>query len=70
MCDEIVNININNDRASCCSQCGAEKIRRLSDRFDDVSEGARKFAKSKCKESGSCLSHLSQQKTKVGLAEQ
>ena len=43
MCDEIVSININNDGASSCS--GAEKIRRPSDRFDDVSEGAHvKFA--------------------------
>ena len=34
-----INININNDDASCCSPSGAEKIRRPSDRFDDVSEG-------------------------------
>ena len=34
----IINININNDGASCCSQSGAEQIRRPSDRFDDVSE--------------------------------
>ena len=33
-----INININNDDASCCSPSGAEKIRRPSDRFDDVSE--------------------------------